>query len=822
MLLRKCLAAAVLFVSLVRPFPSAWGADGPVPETASQIILADPLKELKAIRKTGEFRLDGKLEEKFWQEAELARGFRQAWPKEGQAASESTWIRIAYDDEALYVGIVCFDSHPDRIRRQLTRRDRSSEADYVRVAIDSYHDRQTAYAFSVNASGVQQDYYIYNNDWTDDSWDGVWEAKVANGQVGWTVEMRIPYHCLRFPQRPAQEWGIDFARYISRNDETVKWQFVPRKEASGVSRYGVLNGIDGIWPRRHLQILPYSVSKFKTEPKGLGNPDGREWGGGIGTDVKWALSPNSILDATINPDFGQIEADATVLNLSRFETRYPEKRPFFLEGLQLFDTDYSLFYSRRIGASPPWPDVQEDDYIIEQPEAATILYAGKLSGKTRRGLSYAMLNAVTADEYSKYYDITGECDTVTAKERVADRGVANVARVRQDIWGNSTVGMMMTALNRHFQSPAYTGGIDWNLKTKGNVWGVRGQTVASAPASGSPGWGAITTMEKYSGKHIRGNMGFEYEDKALDLNALGYLQRNDYAGGWTWWQYRTEKTFGPIRRTWNNINGWYGWNTAGERLQLGGNYNFNWEFLNRWQIGGGHARDAARYDDREIEGGPAVRVPAGFDGWIWSCTDSRRPVYWETNYGWGTYRDGGYNDYSLWAQFRPATNLEFSVGPGYYSSYNVSRYVGDIPATGSQPAGYLFAEQNTQRFSVTTRGTATFTTNLSVQFYGEVFVADVYHDHYKRLVGTDSYTPAPELSLDGKPDDPDFSILSFNANVVLRWEYRPGSTLFLVWTQGRDGYDEIDSFSFRRGVNRLFDLGSNNVFMVKLNYWWNL
>ncbi|MEW5701010.1 MAG: DUF5916 domain-containing protein [Candidatus Zixiibacteriota bacterium] len=821
MRLGKSWAAVAVLLGTVGSGSPAYAIDTPVPETASQIIFADPPKELKAIRKAGEFRLDGRLEEKFWQEAPLARGFRQTWPKEGEAASESTWIKVAYDDEALYVGIICFDSHPDRIRRQLTRRDRSNEADYVQVAIDSYHDRQTAYTFVVNASGVERDWYVYNDNWTDDTWDGVWEAKVAHEPVGWTVEMRIPYHCLRFPQRPSHEWGIDFVRYISRNDETCRWQFVPRREASGVSRYGVLDGLEGISPPRHLQVLPYTVGKFKTEPTRLGNPDGRMWRSDVGADIKWALSPNSILDATVNPDFGQVEADATVLNLSNFEFRYPEKRPFFLEGLQLFDTPFSLFYSRRIGAAPDHPDAESDDYIIDLPEAATILYAGKLSGKTHKGLSYAMLNAVTTDEYAKYHQIDG-ADTAVVRERVANRGTANIARVRQDIWGNSTVGLMMTALNRDRKAPSYSGGVDWNLRTKSNVWELRGQSVVASPSSGATGWGATATIEKRSGKHIRGQMGFEYDDPNLDVNDLGFIQRNDYIGGWGWWQYRTEKTFGPIRRTWNNVNWWEGWNSDGRRLQLGGNYNFNWEFLNRWQVGGGHARDASRYDDYEIDGGPAVRLPSGYDYWMWGGTDSRRPVYFEVNYSWGTNRDGGYNDYYVVTQVRPATNLELSIAPSYNIGYSVSRYVGDIEPTVSEPAGYLFAEQNSQRFSITSRGTATFTTNLSVQFYGEVFVANVHYDHYKRLVGVGSFTPAPDLSRDETDDDPDYSILSFNANVVLRWEYRPGSTIYLVWTQARDDYDEVPSFTIRRGMNRLFDLGSNNVFMVKLNYWWNL
>jgi hypothetical protein len=310
-------------------------------------------------------------------------------------------------------------------------------------------------------------------------------------------------------------------------------------------------------------------------------------------------------------------------------------------------------------------------------------------------------------------------------------------------------------------------------------------------------------------------VGWEYEDKALDINGLGYLQRNDYVGTWGWWQYRTEKPLGPIHRTWHNINWWWGENTAGQRIQLGGNYNNSIQFKNLWWVGGGYSGDTPRWDDYEIADGPAVRHPRSYDWWCWAETDSRKRIYATANLSWGSYWEGGYWDYNAGVTFHPKTNIELALEPEYYVSFDVPRYVGDIPAEGDIPAGYLFAQQHSDRFSVTARGTATFTPNFSVQFYGEVFVADVHYDTYTRLIGPLQHEPAPELSLDGTDDDPDFSMLDFNANVVLRWEYRPGSTLFLVWTQAR-------WFTFRRGADRLFDLGSENVFMVKLNYWWNL
>lgn len=786
-------------------------------------IKADPKRTVVAVRRQGEFKLDGLLDEKFWSEAPAADGFKQTWPKEGQQATESTLVRLAYDDEALYVGITCFDSKPDQIRRRLTRRDRSSEADFIQIAIDSYNDKQTAYAFNVNASGVQRDIYIYNNNWSDDTWDAVWESKVRDLPNGWTVEMKIPYHCLRFPPKPEQEWGIDFIRYISRNDETARWQFVPRAEASGVSRYGTLHGIAQIDPPRHLEMRPYTTTKMKTEPAKLGNPDGRQGLQDIGADFKWAISNNTMLDATINPDFGQVEADGTVLNLSRFETFFQEKRPFFLEGLQLYDTPFSMFYSRRIGAPPRYPSgAASDDMIIKQPEAATIIYAGKLSGKTKNGLAYSMVNAITADEHAEYFGTNGSGDTVTYRERVAERGSANIARVKQDIFGNSSIGMTMTSLHKDERGPSYAGALDWTLKTKKNDYSTRGQVGATSPATKPPGWGVWLMMEKLSGKHLLGNMGFEYNDRALDYNDLGFIRRADYVGGWNWMQYRTEKGFGPVSRTWNNVNAWYSWTNSGDRLNLGGNWNGQMQLKNLWFIGGGHERTASRYDDREIGNGVLVKLPSGVSSWIWAETDYRKRVSGNINYSWGSNRDGNSNNYDLFMTVRPSTSMEVTFGPSYGLSWNSSRYVATVDPSQSTAGGYLFAEQNTEQFSMTIRGIATFTTNLSVQLYGQPFIAHITHDNYKYWNGNNDYSPAPDQSLDGTAQDPDFSLLNFNANAVIRWEYRPGSTIYLVWSQVRDNFSEVPQFTFRRGMNELFNVGSRNVFMVKLNYWWNI
>ncbi|MBN1213164.1 MAG: carbohydrate binding family 9 domain-containing protein, partial [candidate division Zixibacteria bacterium] len=350
-------------------------------------MTADPLKTATALRTNEHIKIDGNLSEKSWEKALPATGFHQVEPYEGQLASESTLVKILYDDEALYIGWWCYDSEPDKIVRQLTRRDRSTSSDEVHVRIDSHHDHQTAYYFAVNAAGVIRDVLIYNNIYDDDSWDAVWEANSQVHAWGWSAEYKIPYSALKFAADDEYTWGFDLSRRIARKQEYSRWQFVPSTEATGVHRYGHLTGIKGIESPGRMEILPYSVSYAETEPKRPGNTDGRKYHYNIGMDLKYAFTSTFTLDATVNPDFGQVESDQDMVNLNTYEIFYSEKRPFFLEGFEIFQTQFfRQFYSRRIGR-PPEGGVKEAAYYLDYPNNTTILSAFKLTGKTRKGTS---------------------------------------------------------------------------------------------------------------------------------------------------------------------------------------------------------------------------------------------------------------------------------------------------------------------------------------------------------------------------------------------------------------------------------------------------
>ena len=444
----------------------------------------DTVKSITTIRINGGAKIDGMLDEEFWKKAPRSGDFIQYQPDEGKPASESTFVRVAYDDEALYVGMEMYDSEPEKIISRLTRRDRAVEADLINVIVDSHHDHQTAYAFTVYVSGTQKDSYYYNDNSNDDSWDAVWESAAKRTNSGWTAELRIPFHCLRFACEKNSMWGIYFSRQISRKNELDRWVYIPESASGFVSYFGHLKSLDNILPPKRIEILPYLVSYEQTEAKSLGNPDGRDFFGNSGFDLKYGITSNITLDATGNPDFGQVEADQTVLNLSTFETFYEEKRPFFLEGFKIFETPFKLFYSRRIGRQPSI-EPENVAYYIDKPTSTTILGAGKITGKTKNGTSIGILEAVTQREKEEFMHVDGYRKT----EVIEPEANYFVARFMQDIWKNSYVGIIATAVNQKSFDPVYTGGVDWTLRFQKGDYRCSGQMIGSRTGLSKDGRG---------------------------------------------------------------------------------------------------------------------------------------------------------------------------------------------------------------------------------------------------------------------------------------------------------------------------------------------
>jgi len=778
----------------------------------------DTVKAIAAIKCNCGIKIDGIIDEPIWDSAPRSGGFVQYQPDHGESASESTFVRMAYDDEGLFIAMEMYDSEPEKIISRLTRRDRWVEGDLVHVIVDSYHDHQTAYAFTLYASGTQRDVYYYNDTWSDSDWDAVWEGRTQITDWGWSAEFKIPFHCLRFSCEDDPVWGIYFSRNISRKNELDRWLYIPEGAPGFVSHFGHLQGLEGLTSPKRLEVRPYAVSYAERMETSLAHPDGRDYSGNAGFDLKYGINSNLTLDATVNPDFGQVEADQAVLNLSAFETWYPEKRPFFLEGSKIFDTYYTLFYSRRIGRPPSvWPD--DADEYLDRPSGTTILAAGKVTGKTPGGTSLGFLGSATQREEARYLDEEG----VEREAVIEPRANYFVGRVKQDVLRNSEVGVMATAVNQRGFDSHYTGGADWNLRFRDGDYKFAGQAVGSRTEDDEQGWGGVLMLEKSGGENWRGSMRSEYRSRDLQLNRMGYLDRPDFKETFTWVQYRTTETWWKIKRSWHNFNLGYANNLDNVALVRGGNYNNSFELTNYWSVGCGTWQDYDKtYSDYETRGGPPAPIPIGQNWWVWFDSDTRKSVMMSANVGGGETWDGQYKQFTLWFEVRPRSNIEFSLSPRYRENWGVSRWLTHLEDEQGNRTDDIFGDQDMERFDVTLRGTVNFTRDLTLQVYAQPYMASVRYSNIKKMVPPDGYEPVDASVYDPAVEQPDYTWSSFNSNVVMRWEYRPGSTLFLVWTQARDETTGMSNFDLDRDWKTLFRSAAVNTFLVKVNYWWTM
>lgn len=766
-------------------------------------------------------KIDGVMDDAIWHkpELEIIKDFTQRIPDEGQPASESTHVAIVYNDEAIYFGFWLYDSEPDKIQKQLVRRDRYGEADRVAVRLDPFHDHQTGFGFELNCSGVMTDYTISNDNWTDSDWDGVWEGAVQMQPWGWSAEVKIPYHCLRFPDLDEYIWGIDFMRWINHKNEGDRWAFMPTSNAGFASNFGHLTGITGIKPARHLEILPYAVSSLETSPKTEGNADGKDYFNNTGVDVKYGVTSNLTLDVTVNPDFGQVELDSPVLNLSAFETYYSEKRPFFVEGSSMFNTIYDLFYSRRIGRQPRgYVDDSTYSYTVDRPKATSIISAAKLTGKLSNGTSIAVLNAVTSKEIEKYVDES----EIEKEQTVEPSANYSVLRVKQDIFKNSSIGVMLTNTTQDTYHPSTTGGIDWRLQTNDNDWVFSGMTVFNRNDGVNTGFASYGEITKNGGEHFRGSIYASVKDRYYDLNRVGFSGRNSYRSGGFWVQYKTTKQWWIVRRSWNNFNGYFGWNYDGYNITKGGNFNFSIEFMNYWSWGGGINVQADEYDDYETRGNGIWQWPDNptYSFWTSVHTDTRKNIYFVLNPGAGQDREGTWWANYMGFTYRPASNIEINVGSNYHRSFNATRWVSN------EDSRTIFGSLDKDQISPEISLNIIFNRNLSLQVSAETLIAGLEYRKFREYKGGNEYIPL-DPTADADIID-DLSSLnrnysSINSTVLLRWEYIPGSTLYVVWTRARNETDhDHNNLDVNRDMKRLFSGGADNVFLVKASYWWNI
>jgi len=835
--------------------------------------------------------IDGRLEDAAWSGADWEEGFLQSQPYEGREPSERTAFKILYDDKAVYVAVRAFDSQPATIERRLARRDQA-EGDSITVAFDSLFDHLTAYVFTVNAAGVKADQILVNDgassgDEEDMSWDPIWDAAAAVDGQGWSAEMRVPLSQLRFGDKPEQVWGLQVRRVLFRKNESSDWQLIPRNASGLVHLFGELGGLKGLTPPPQIEIMPYSVGRVQTYRPVPGNPfaDGSGQNLVAGLDGKVGLTSDLTLNFTLNPDFGQVEADPSVVNLTAFETYFEEKRPFFVEGRSITDFQLmggdgdfaqdNLFYSRRVGRSPQYTPAGGG--FIAMPEATTILGAFKLTGKTRSGLSIGIMDGLTSRETAGLF-----ADGAYGEAPVEPLTNYFAARVQQDFnRGATIVGGMLTATNRSLRDEslsflhgaAYTGGVDifhsWKNKNyyvslKAVASRVEGTPAAILRTQLSPthyyqrpdsgylevdpsrtslsGNGGTFEIGKQGGGQWMYAAGCTWRSPGLDLNDIGYLRYGDVAMEYLLVGYRIYEPFGPFRNIGLNGNQWMGWNYGGERVFDGGNVNLNLNFKNYWYAGGGYNIQGQALSQSALRGGPALRIPRGNNVWFSVETDERSKVRFNFT-GQGMTRTHDEMESYSWGPgltVIPSQALQLSLLPSYRIYRNVLQYVGT--RSFGDETRYLFGAIDQKTLSLTVRLNLSLTPDLSLQLYAMPFVSAGRYDALKRI--TDSRAADPdaryrifgsEMAYDAASrtyavdengdgaadysfDNPDFNVREMRSNLVLRWEYTPGSALYVVWSQGRSAYLSDGSFEMGRDMSGLFDVHPHDVFLVKFSY----
>jgi hypothetical protein len=805
--------------------------------------------------------IDGKDDDQVWRETPPISAFREWRPTEDKAPRFKTEAKIAYDASNLYVFVRAFDPHPDSIIKLLERRDTFTSSDMIWLFVDSYHDRRSGYEFGVNAAGVKVDQAIYDDGNEDRAWDGVWDVATRIDSLGWTAEFRLPLSQMRYSRDRKHIFGISIDRDIYRYSEREIWPLLRQSKPGFVSQFGALDGLDDLEAPRKLEAVPYVVTKNASRI--VNNAFAQKSNVTVGGDVKYRLAPNLTLDATINPDFGQVESDPAVLNLSAYESFFDERRPFFVAGRGLFRFDVNcsavncssegLYYSRRIGRTPELAGIYGDTVPL-QP--TTIVGAAKLLGRFPQGLTVGVLDAVTQREASPG-DTTYAPGTNYA-----------VGRVTQDFRkGNSSIGAILTAVNRRMDqwsspflaSDAYAAALDFRHRILNNRYEVSGSFDRSRvhgtpsvllgmqtngvhqfqrPDASLPldpnrtvlsGDAEEFKFGKIGGEHLLFESAYQRRSPGFEINDLGYLRRADQVSWNTWVGYFDRKQrFFYNRFQWNN-NWWQYWTTDGLPLERAYNTNTHITFKNSWgwHMGGTVGQLGTTYDDRTARGGPAVRQSSYVAPWFFMNGDDRRTIvpYFQGSFFRG---EGGRNS-SVYLS--PELNFKllgsFSSALSFNWSHNVTdnQWFGKFTdATGTH---YTFAHLDQHTTGVTLRLNYTLTPEMSLQAYTQPFVSKGTYSNVRQLSANpraagydDRYAVFNDPAVTANPGG--FNFKAFQSNVVYRWEYRPGSTLFVVWNEGRQGYAGAEGgHNFQGDVRDLMRLHPANTFLVKVSYWLN-
>ncbi len=852
---------------------------------------AVPLKQARAMRvESGSVRLDGRLDEGFWERAQPIVDFVQAEPNEGGQPTDAMEVRFVYDDDALWIGARMHARESTVIQAPMSRRDNGDQAEYLQIELDTYHDRRTAYMFGVTASGVRLDHFhpTDNEDDTDSQFDPVWQAKTVIDAGGWTAEMWLPFSQLRFNDQPERVFGLNVKRWRPTLNEQDYWVVVGRTAQGWASRFGELRGIDGVKPRQRLEILPYVAGSSRvTSENDANNPfdSGANLAGRVGADLKVGIGSNLTLEATFNPDFGQVEADPAEVNLTVFETTFDEKRPFFIEGNNILAAGTSnYYYSRRIGARPTGP---ANGQYVDYPDQSTIIGAAKLTGRLSNGLSLGFLGAVTAEEAARISD-----GGIRSEVEVAPRTEWIVGRAIQQLGRDSTLGAHFTLVHREMDpgTPlaslmnrnALTTGVDTRIRFKDRTYEASGNIgltflngdapaiarvqrasghylqrpdqphVRYDPARTSlDGMQIVGNLSKIAGRHWLWTQSGMFEFPEFDPLDFGRL---NYAGDLTTThriQYRETRP-GKYLRAYSSslslVPYWYFDTDLGVRFNLQSSNSVT--FPNFW-VGSFNVTRYFRGNDTQMtRGGPAMGTPLGWNLSTSLRNSSGASTSWSANL---TRRSNEFGDHTMTTSVslsaRPTPSLQFSIAPEYADENGTSstfngpinrQYLltldGGTPETYGKR--YVFGVVDRTTLSTQFRVSYTFKPDVTLDVYAEPFAASGRYTAFGemirpremnlRMYGTDGTAIVRQADgsyrvTDGAANftiaNRDFNTRSYRSNVVLKWEWRPGSTLYVVWQQNRASQTTEGEHV---GVGDLFDSWSapgDNFFVIKTTFW---
>jgi len=824
-------------------------------------------------------KIDGNLNDACWLEGNWSGSYLQHMPNEGEEPSQQTKLKVLYDDKNMYIAIRCYDNEPEKIDRQLGRRD-DFMGDMVGINFDSYYDKRTGFEFNLSAGGAQIDLMLQNDGW-DTSWDAVWEGKTSLEDSAWTAEYRIPLSQLRYSTDEIQKWGMHSWRWINRNQEENNWNLIPRDNPGLMRSIGELVGIENLPKSRRIELLPYTLGKAKFYEKEAGNPyaKGTDIDFNYGLDAKIGITSDFTLDLTMFPDFGQVEADPAVLNLSAFETFFDEKRPFFLEGKNITDFNFgggSLFYSRRIGQSPSYsPNLDSTEYA-ESVQNTAILGAAKVTGKTKNGLSVGIINAITAKEIV-------EKTTPTDTSNVVVEPFSNyfVSRLQQDInSGNTIIGGMITNTRRAIKDShlefladqATTGGLDFRHHWKNKTYFFEAKTVFSQVQGAQQaitdlqyssaryyqrpdadhldidstltqlsGYGGEFAFGKSSGGRWRYSAYVGFRSPGLDLNTIGFLSTVDQINQSINVEYVVNEPQGNIREYSIGASQNNNFNFAGEYLQSSLHLNGRIKFENKWNYRVNYNRFFDETNTRLLRGGPSIYTQGFHCASAGFHTNESKKVSFGFNYHTHIFDSklSKENSISPNLTWRATTSLKLAANMHYSLETSGFQYIDD-----DYDNEYFMASLKRKTLGVTLRADYAISPKLTLQFYGNPFISVGEYSKFKLITDhtsksydklfhqfaneKDVYNEKKktyDFSYNGNNytiPNPDFNFQQFRTNFVARWEYKMGSTLYFVWSHGRSNWEETTDMSINNNIDKLYGINAENVFLLKFNYWFSL